>query len=142
MNAMTDAGEPISARLESQLVASLKSTGILTVTPDAPLSEVAGLMSRNRVHAVMVADDTLPEPPVVSDLDLVGALTSGHFDELCARDVAGTEAVTVIETQNLLEAAQLLSDHRVSHLIVRDGRRVPVGIVSTWDVARAIAEID
>ncbi len=142
MNANTNAGSPIEAQLGEKTISAYATTGILSCTPDAPLAEVAGLMARNRVHAIVVADDRAPEPPVISDLDLVSALASSHFDELSARDIAGTEAITVFEDETLGRAAQLLSDHRVSHVIVRNDRRAPVGIVSTWDIAAAVAESD
>lgn len=127
-------------RLDQQTLGEFASTGILSCTPDAPLAEVAGLMARNRVHAIVVVDDAYPEPPVISDQDLTGAAATGHFDELCARDVAGTEALSLPASETLARAAQLLSDHRVSHLIVRNERRDPVGVVSTLDIAAAVAE--
>lgn len=114
--------------------------GILSCTPDAPLDEVAWLMSNNRVHAIVVVDDQVPEPPVISDTDLIAAAASGHFDGLCARDIAGTEAVSVAQDETLDRAAQLVAEHRVGHLIVRDRARMPVGIISSLDLARAIAQ--
>ena len=50
-------------------------------------------MAHNRVHAVVVADDEAPEPPVIADVDLVAAAASGRFDTMVARDIAGTEAL-------------------------------------------------
>ena len=96
-------------------------------------------MASNRVHAVVVSGDIAPEPPVIADADLIAATSSGHFNELSARDIAGTEAVSVGGEETLERAAQLLAEHGVSHLVVRDGRGIPVGILSTLDVARAIS---
>jgi CBS domain-containing protein len=127
-------------RLDQQTLQAFASNGILSCTPDTPLAEVAEMMAVNRVHAIVVVDDTDAEPPVISDQDLTGAVATGHFDELCARDVAGTEALSLPASETLARAAQLLSDHRVSHLIVRDERRDPVGVISTLDIAAAIAE--
>jgi CBS domain-containing protein len=126
-------------RLEERTLGGYVGQGILSCTPDAPVAEVAGLMAVNRVHAIVVIDDTAPEPPVISDMDIVGALASGHFDELTARDIAGTEALSLPASETLARAAQLLDDHRVAHLIVRDERRDPVGIVSTLDIAAVAA---
>lgn len=125
--------------LAGRTVDEFASVGILSCTPDAPLDEVAWLMANNRVHAVVVADDTGPEPPVIADTDLIAAAGSGHFDQLSAGDIAGTEAVSVGSDETLERAAQLLAEHGVSHLVVRDRRRLPVGILSTLDVARAIS---
>jgi CBS domain-containing protein len=113
--------------------------GIVSCTPDAPLAKVAELMASNRVHAVVVVDDERAEPPVISDLDLAGAVASDHFDHLRASDVAGTEAISLKESDSLAHAAQVFADRKVSHVIVRNDRRYPIGIVSTHDLAVAIA---
>jgi predicted transcriptional regulator len=125
--------DPLSAT-----VAEHATEGILACAPDTPLAEVAWLMANNRVHAVVVVRDDLPDPPVVSDADLVAAAASGHFDRLSASDVAVTEPVSVERDASLARAVQLLSEHAVAHLIVRDERRVPVGVISTLDIARAM----
>jgi predicted transcriptional regulator len=121
-------------------VENYASIGIVSCMPDASLEEVAWLMANNRVHAVVVVDDEAPQPPVISDVDLIGAAASGRFDRLSAGDIAGTEALSVHDDEELGRAAQLLSDHAVSHLIVRDRRQVPTGIISSLDVARALAK--
>jgi predicted transcriptional regulator len=128
--------------LAERTVAEFASVGILSVAPDAPLAEVAWQMANNRVHAVVVSDERAADPPVIADADLIAAADSGHFDELGAGDIAATEAVDVSEDETLERAAQLLAEHGVSHLVVRGGRRTPVGILSTLDVARALARRD
>jgi predicted transcriptional regulator len=120
-------------------VAQFATTGILSVQPDAPLEEVAWLMANNRVHVVAVVEDAAAEPPVIRDADLVAAAISGHYPELRARDVAGTEAISIPADEQLDRAAELLVQHGVTHLIIRDHRRVPSGVLSTLDIARAIA---
>jgi CBS domain-containing protein len=124
--------------LAGHYVDDFANVGILSCPPEAPLEEVAWLMADNRVHALVVEGEDR-NPPVVSDTDLIAATGSGHFDELCARDVAGTEAVSVSRNDTLERATQLLAEHGVTHLIVRDDRWRPVGILSTLDVARAIS---
>jgi CBS domain-containing protein len=136
MNSNTHA-KSVTANLERCSAGDYASNGILACSGDAPLAEVAGLMARNDVHAIVVVDDQAPEPPIVSDQDLVAAIASGHFDELTASDVAGTEAVSILTDEDLGRAAQLLAEHRVSHLVVRNARREPVGIISTLDLAEA-----
>jgi CBS domain-containing protein len=127
------------ARLEKRTLSDHASAGVISCTPDTPLSEVAELMAVNTVHAIVVVDDVAAEPPIISDLDLISALASGHFDDLRAGDIAGTEAVSLAQDDSLARAAQILAEHRVSHLIVRNERREPIGIVSTLDLAAAIA---
>jgi CBS domain-containing protein len=131
--------QPVRAQLDARPVSDHTSNGILACSGDASLEEVAALMARNNVHAIVVVDDRAVEPPVISDLDLISAVASGRSAELTASDIAGTGAVSIFREEDLGRAAQLIAEHRVSHLVVRDERRQPIGIVSTLDLAEAIS---
>jgi CBS domain-containing protein len=119
-------------------VEGFASAGIVACAPDARLATVAWLMANNRVHAIVVVDDESAEPPVIADADVISAAASGHFDELRAIDIAGKSAISVSSDETLARAAELLAEHRASHLVVRDQRRAPIGILSTLDIARAL----
>jgi CBS domain-containing protein len=127
-----------SSPLADVTVDRYATVGVIACRPDASLDEVARMMASNRVHAVVVVDDDASEPPVISDADLVGAAASGHFQDLVARDVAGHDAVSVGGEDTLEHAAELLAEKQVTHLIVRDARRMPVGILSALDVVRGL----
>jgi len=113
--------------------------GILSCTADAPLSEVAGVMARHRVHAVVVTNGESTQPVgVVSDLDVVAAGVSG--EEPTALQAAATEPLSASTSESLQRAAQLMAEHGVSHLVVRDASSgEPVGILSTLDIAAVYA---
>jgi CBS domain-containing protein len=125
-------------------VADVMHPGVLTCPPDTPLTTVARMMGRYRVHAIVVTDleaEGEGERPwrVVSDLDLAAAAAAGDFSEMSAAGVAATEVVTVPGNESLRQAARLMSEHAVSHLIVTSPRSsLPVGIVSTLDLAVAM----
>jgi predicted transcriptional regulator len=126
--------------VESLTVERFARRGIVTCAPDADLREVAWAMANNHVHAVFVADDRGLAPPVVLDSDLVAAAISGRFDQLCAADIASAEAPSVFLDDQLRGAVRLMSERGVAHLVVRDEHRTPVGVLSTLDVARALAD--
>lgn len=113
--------------------------GILSCNGDAPLGEVAGIMIKHRVHAVVVTNGAGTRPVgVVSDLDVVAAATSG--EEPSAVEAAATEPLTVSADERLHRAAQLMVEHGVSHLVVLDAAGGhPVGVLSTLDVATVYA---
>ena len=139
--------DPIPPRPEVRPLADatvddFASRGIVSCQPDAPLDEVAWLMAHNRVHAVLVVDDEAAEPPVIADADVIAAVASGHFDQLRAVDIAGQHAISIRDDEELERAAELLAEHRASHLVVRDRQRTPVGILSTLDLAQAIGQRD
>jgi CBS domain-containing protein len=139
MNIATSTPTP----LDTIAVREAMHPGVLTCPPDAPLRTVAQIMARYRIHCVVVWGD-LDELGldgnvwgVVSDLDLVGA--ADDLDGRTAASAAATEIVTVAPAASLAEAARLLTEHAVTHLVVVDPRSDrPVGVLSTLDVARAL----
>jgi len=118
-------------------------TGVLTCSADTPLVEVAGIMTKHRVHAVAVIDDTRRPIAVVSALDVVAAAVRDEHKRLTAQvALVGTEPLITISTDAPLDrAAKLMTKHRVHHLIVVDpADGYPVGILSTLDIAVLVAE--
>jgi CBS domain-containing protein len=124
-------------------VADVMHQGVLTCGRDEPLSAVAELMVRNRVHSVVVTDD--PDKAgalwgVVSDLDLVAAACVRDLDDQQAGATAATAALTISPRETLQRAAQLMTEHGTAHLVVVDTETLrPVGVLSTLDVARALS---
>lgn len=125
--------------LPTGTVAEVMTSGILTCLPETPLVDVARTMAAQRVHAIVVFDlgDGLRPWGVVSDLDLMGAIETGAR----AGSVAASPAVTVRVDDTLAHAAQLMREYGTAHLIVvtDESAPLPVGIISTLDVARAVA---
>ena len=114
------------------------TTGVVACEPETPLREVAQLLASRRIHAVYVFD-AAGRWGLVSDLDLVAAARA-DLATMTARDVAVTPFVTVCDDDTLDRAAQLLAENGVSHLAVVAAHPArPVGVLSTLDVARAVA---
>lgn len=128
--------------LDTGTVADVMTAGILTCSPETPLVEVARTMVAQRVHAIVVfdLDDGLRPWGVVSDLDLMAAIETGAR----AGSVAVSPAVTVRVDDTLAHAAQLMREHGTTHLIVvtDEPGPLPVGIISTLDLARAVASAE
>lgn len=130
---------------ETATVGDAMSHGILSCPPETPLRVVARMMATFGVHAIFVFEsaDEQDEAPqlwsVVSDLDLVAA-TQLDLDELTAGKTAVTPLVSVPADSWIAEAGSLMAQYGVAHLAVTDpGSRRPVGVISTLDIARAIA---
>jgi CBS domain-containing protein len=120
------------------------STGLISCSPETPLRNVARLMATHRVHGIFVYgnedDETAELWGLVSDLDVVAA-ARGDIDERTGGDSAVTPLVTVTSDTALERAAQLMAETGASHLAVLDpSTRRPVGVLSTLDIARTIAE--
>lgn len=125
-------------------VADAMHAGVLTCPPETPLPTVARMMSAYGVHAIVVTDlepeEEYAERPwgVLSGIDLVRAAAL-ITQEPTAGGVASTELITVAPDEQLSHAAQLMGEHDLTHLVVVDSGGRPLGVVSTQDVARAIA---
>jgi CBS domain-containing protein len=144
---MTDAPIAHAYRALDQLrVADAMHPGLISCSLDTPLRTVARMMSTYRVHAILVASHGEEELPggglwgIVSDADLLRAAQAGDLDEQPAKTVAATPVLMVATGDDLARAAQMMIEHEVSHLIVVETRSArPVGVLSTLDVARALA---
>ena len=106
---------------------------------------VARMMATHHIHAVVVdgvQGDALRGERlawgIVSDLDLVHAARVGHGRGSPPPTSPPREPVTVEASLPLTDAARLMDEHGVAHLVVAEGGR-PVGVVSTLDIAGVLA---
>jgi len=135
-------GSFLTPAFEHAVVSDAMRAGVISCPPQTPLMTVARMMAGNHVHSIIV---TRPGTEgggrpwgLLSDLDLVQA--GGEAEDLTAGQVCGKEVVTVAPEESLEHAAQLMVEHRTSHLIVVDPRwDDPVGVISTLDMAGIIA---
>ena len=130
---------------EEARVGDAMSRGVISCPPETPLRTVARMMATFGVHAIFVFehqdedDEAASLWAVVSDLDLVAA-TELDLDRVTAGAHAVTPFVTVAADQPLTDAAGLMAQHGIAHLAVTDPiARRPIGVVSTLDIARAVA---
>src|SRR5579875_1052692 len=128
--------------LDAIRTADVMHPGIIDCESHTSVEDVAERMSRLGIHALAIRDDDTDEPPtMISDLDLVAAIGTGERG-LRARDVAAEATVTILSSHSLREAARLMSEHRVSHLVVVDeSTRTPCGVVSSTDLLAAYASV-
>jgi CBS domain-containing protein len=128
--------------LESIRVAETMHRGVFTCKHEATLFTVARLLAAHRIHAVAVAPPTDEGSwGVVSDFDLAIVFSDGLLNEATAGSVASVPKVFVGPDDTLTRAAQLMSEYGTHHLIVLvRGTHRPVGIISTLDIAEALAE--
>jgi CBS domain-containing protein len=145
---MIDARHPKTEKMvsfERATVGDVMSRGVISCPAETPLRVVARLMATYGVHAIFVMEhtDEDDEAPrlwaVVSDLDLVAAARL-DLDSLTAGATAVTPFVTVDADGSIAEAGSLMAQHGIAHLAAVDpDSRRPIGVISTLDIARALA---
>jgi CBS domain-containing protein len=133
--------------LEELRVMDAMHPGMVTCPPDTPLRTVARMMASYRIHAILVhADEDASDGErwgVVTDTDLVRVAREVDLDEVAAGRIAGTPVLVVTTVDPLEHAIQLMVEHEVTHLVVVERHSArPLGILSTLDVARALAGLE
>jgi CBS domain-containing protein len=121
--------------------------GIVSCSRAATPSEVARVMVSCRVHSVAVlglSHDGRDDPliwGIVSDLDLLRALTERPAPAT-AGELARQPVITIRSTAPIQEAARAMVAQGTQHLVVVDpDRQMPLGIISTLDVADVLANL-
>jgi len=136
----------IGPAFEHATVADAMRPGIISCHADTRLRAIAELMASYHVHAVVVERGAV-EPGtatgrawgIVSDSELARAAARGEL-EATAGALAGSEAAFIGPAEPLKRAAELMVEHRASHLIVSAAPNArPIGIISTLDLAVALA---
>lgn len=133
---------------------------VVTVSPDAPVPEIARLLVERRISAVAVLGDDGAVAGVVSEGDLIRRPELGtdqphsrwlRFllspeDEardfvkthgLRARDVMSRPALGVAADASLADIVELMRKERIKRVLVFDGGRL-AGIVTRTDLLRAL----
>ncbi len=144
-------------------VEEIMSRDVLTVKPEAPLRELARILSENHINGVPVVDDTGKVLGVVCESDLVAQNKPLHiptvfvlldaviplenpwrlekeFKRLTAtvvEDIYSRPAVTVTPDTEVAEVARLMGERRFYTIPVVDGGKL-VGIVGKADVIRSL----
>jgi CBS domain-containing protein len=136
-----DQGSYLTPSPEHATVADAMHAGILSCPADATLTMVARIMAMHHVHCVAVEGMRQGEATVwgvVSDMDVVRALDWQH-EEPAAGELAHAAPVTIAADAPLLDAARLMVDGDVQHLVVLSESGRPVGVLSGLDVAGVAA---
>jgi CBS domain-containing protein len=117
----------------------------IVIRADAPLSEVARLLDRHHISGLPVVDGSGALVGVVSHTDLLRARATEHlwanWPGLAVRHLMTSPALSVGAGTTIGEAARLMERERVHRLVIvgEDGR-TPIGIISTADLVRTMAE--
>ena len=122
-------------------ILSQKGTTIFTVVPATSVAEIAQQLSARRIGSILVLDVEGSVAGIVSERDLVRALTrhGAKALELEARQVMTREVVTCDPDDSIDGVMQTMTEGRFRHIpVVRHGELL--GLVSIGDVVKARLE--
>ena len=131
-------------------LADIMTARIVTVEMDDRLEAVKQIFDTMGFHHLLVVDEHKKLSGIVSDRDLLRALSPyvGSASET-ARDLATLnkrvhqimtrQPKTLGPQSTIAQAVNLLLTHRISCIPIVDDQRKPVGIVSWRDLLRSLA---
>jgi len=124
-------------------VANIMSTAIVTALPWFPAARLAELMVDENIGAVPIVDEDGTPVGIVTRSDLLEEDECEYEGgEATADDVMRRSPVTVGPSTPISEAARVMARQRVHHLLVVDLEGHLVGLLSSFDVVRWVAEVE
>ncbi len=130
----------IGPAFEKAKVHDAMRVGVVTCRAETKLADIARMMDGYGIHSVVVSD-------IQGDAGLWGIVTSldlarnaAELDSTSASDVASTNLVTIESDRPLSEAAELMAEHRITHLVaVQPSSGRPAGMISARTIAAVLA---
>lgn len=114
-----------------------KGSKVVTVRPDADVASLVALLSEHRVGALVVSPDGTQVAGIVSERDVIRALSRDGGAVLSAAvSSISTETVhTATPDSSVEDLMRIMTEARVRHIPVLEGEAL-VGIVSIGDVVK------
>ncbi len=136
----------MTTRTTGPTVGELMSIEPVTIAVDESVASAEQLMSHRGITGLPVVDRVGRLKGVLSQTDIVRAHASGQplasWPGLAVRHLMTSPALTIRLDETLLNAARMMEQHHVHRLVVvaPDGEH-PVGVISTTDLVRALADL-
>ena len=121
-----------------------KGSDVISVSPKAAIMEVADVLAKNKIGAVLVMETGGKVAGIISERDVVRALAQ-KGDKLAGAKVSDfmtRELITCQPDATIDQIMSLMTDGRVRHLPVLENGKL-CGMISIGDIVkRRIAEVE
>ncbi|AEE95149.1 CBS domain-containing protein [Acidianus hospitalis] len=111
----------------------------VTISSSASLKDCAKLMRKENVGSLLVVDGDTPKG-IITERDIIQAIADDYPLETPASKVMSTNLITADASTEVGDAALLMTNHKIRHLVVTEGGKI-IGVISLRDVARSLGLI-
>ena len=125
---------------EEHMVGDVMTKSVMAVDLNSNVTECARAMTKRGVSCAVIVQGT-SAVGIVTERDLVVKVLADGIDpkKVLVRDIMSTPLITTSSKTTLTEAASLMAGYRIRRLVVVDSGSM-VGIITTGDIARSLAE--
>ncbi|WP_210484531.1 CBS domain-containing protein [Microvirga antarctica] len=125
-------------------ILSSKGHEVVTIAPDRLLDEAVRMLAERRIGAVLVRDGEHPVSGIISERDIVRAVSTHGADALHMplSSFMTAKVVTCTSASSVNDVMEAMTNGRFRHVpVVEEGRLI--GIISIGDVVKhRLAEIE
>jgi CBS domain-containing protein len=126
---------------EEEPVKEVMSKSVMAVELNTNAKDCARAMAKKGVSCAVITQGGLAVG-IVTERDLVSKVLAESIDakNVLVRDIMSTPLITVGPDVPLTGAAELMARYRIRRLVVVEEDGALVGLITTGDIARALAE--
>jgi CBS domain-containing protein len=126
---------------EEEPVKEVMSKSVMAVDLNTNAKDCARAMAKKGVSCAVITQGGLAVG-IVTERDLVSKVLAESIDakNVLVRDIMSTPLITVGPDVPLTGAAELMARYRIRRLVVVEEDGALVGLITTGDIARALAE--
>lgn len=117
------------------VISGKSSQDVVTVSPDATVRDLLGLLAEHNIGALVVSSDGSEVTGIVSERDIVRRLRDGDILEERVSTIMTTSVHTADPESQLDDLMALMTEHRIRHVPVVSGGSLS-GIISIGDVVK------
>ena len=118
-------------------ILKMKGNAVMTVRPNETIQAVSKRLHQEGVGAMIVSGDGDSLDGVITERDVVISVAAygKDFHTLPASFLMNTAIVTTSPETSLNDVAKIMTERRLRHLPVKEGKRL-VGVISIGDVLK------
>jgi len=115
-------------------VSEIMKKNVVTVNPSMVISDVAKIMTNNRIGSVIVTDKKMTPIGIVTDDDIVGLVAAGkNTARVRVKDLKKKKLISVDPNEDILKVARIMIKSGYKRMpVIKDGKLQ--GIVSDKEI--------
>lgn len=123
-----------------EYVSDVMEKDVVTIDYNSSVEEAAKLMAKEGIAAVVIVREGTAIG-IITERDIVSRVVAEELDprKVIVRDIMSTPLITIKPDAKLKDAAKMMSEYGIRRLVVVDDNESLVGIITTADIARALA---